>query len=143
MVASKRDPLEFYAPRILVSDFARSWKFYREVLGLTPQKGNGSPPYGEFIQHNRPIVSIFHRSLMAAAVGLTPGRYPATQVGQSMITFGVRDVDAVARRLRQRKIRLVCGPTDRPMWQLRTIHLRDPDGYLIEIFSPLRASPPK
>jgi lactoylglutathione lyase len=132
------DPLEFYGVRILVSDFAKSWRFYRDVLGLTPQKGHGEPPYGEFVQKNRSIVSLFDRKLMARAVGLAPGRYARAATGRSALIFEVKDVDAVAARLRRRRIPLLRGPTDRPDWRLRTIHLRDPDGYLIEVYSPMR-----
>ncbi|MCI4372200.1 MAG: VOC family protein [Thermoplasmata archaeon] len=131
------DPLQFYGVRLLVKDFAKSWRFYRDVLGLTPNKGHGQPPYGEFLSKNRSVVSIFDRKLMATAVGLAPGRYAATATGRAALVFEVTDVDATARRLRQRKVRLLQGPTDRPDWRLRTIHLRDPDGYLIEIYSPM------
>jgi len=137
MPARASDPLRFSHVRLLVKDFARSWKFYRDVLGLTPVKGHGSPPYGEFQASVGAVLSLFERSRMAEAVGLAPGRYPAGAVGRSAVIFEVKDVDAAARRLRGRGVRLLCGPTDRPAWQLRTIHLRDPDGYLIELYSPL------
>ena len=127
--------------RLLVKDFATSWRFYRDVLGLTPRKGHGAPPYGEFVQKGRTVVSIFDRSLMATAVGLVASKYSAAHVGRSAIIFAVKDVDATAKRLRRKGIPLLRGPTDRPDWMLRTVHLRDPDGYLIELFSPLSTPP--
>jgi len=138
MATSRSDPLRFYAVRLLVKDFDRSWRFYRDVLGLTPVKGHGQPPYGEFVSKGRVVVAVFDRKLMAQAVGLDPGRYPAGCVGKSALTFQVNDVDALAQRLRRRGVRLLQGPTDRPDWRLRTIHVRDPDGYLVEIYSDLR-----
>jgi lactoylglutathione lyase len=129
------DPLQFYGVRLLVKDFDKSWRFYQDLLGLTPVKGHGHPPYGEFVSKNEAVVSIFERKLMAEAVGLGPGRYPRANVGRSAVIFEVKDVDAVAKRLRDRGVPLLRGPTDRPDWQLRTIHLRDPDGHLIEIYS--------
>ncbi|WP_343423381.1 hypothetical protein [Candidatus Flexifilum breve] len=30
-------------------------------------------------------------------------------------------------------------PTNRPDWSMRTVHFRDPDGNLVELFSGLRA----
>jgi lactoylglutathione lyase len=132
------DPLQFYGVRLLVKDFDTSWRFYRDLLGLTPVKSHGHPPYGEFVSKNGAVVSVFERKLMANAVGLGPGRYPRAYVGQSAVIFEVKDVDTVAKRLRRRGVRLLRGPTDRPDWRLRTIHLRDPDGYLIEIYSELR-----
>jgi catechol 2,3-dioxygenase-like lactoylglutathione lyase family enzyme len=129
------DPLQFSRVRILVKDFDKSWRFYRDRLGLTPAKGHGHPPYGEFVWNDRAIVSIFDRKLMAKAVGLDPGQYPVGCVGKSALIFEVKDVDGVAKRLRRRGVKLLQGPTARPDWNLRTIHLRDPDGYIIEIYS--------
>lgn len=139
MTTGAGDPLKFYCTRLLVSDFARSWKFYRDVLGLTPQKGHGSPPYGEFVSDGRTVLALFERRLMATAVGLRAGRYATSNVGRALLGFEVHDVDATAKRLRRSRVRLLQPPTDRPDWRLRTIHLRDPDGYLIEVFSNLPA----
>jgi lactoylglutathione lyase len=131
--------LEFSQVRLLVRDFRKSFHFYRDRLGLTPGSGHGEPPYGEFEWNGRPLLALFDRKLMASAVGLKPGRYSEKNVGRSAVVFAVKDVDQVAARLRRRKVRLLGNPADRPEWRLRTIHLRDPDGYLIEIYSPLRA----
>jgi lactoylglutathione lyase len=138
MAASRSDPLRLYAVRLLVKNFGKSWRFYRDVLGLTPVKGHGEPPYGEFVSKGRVVVALFDRKLMAKAVGLDPGRYPTVCVGKSSLIFQVKDVDALAKRLRGLGVRLLQGPTDRRDWRLRTIHLRDPDGYVIEVYSELR-----
>jgi len=137
MARRTRSELEFARTRILVADFRKSWKFYRDVLGLTPVKGHGEPPYGEFQSSAGAMVSLFDRSLMAKAVGLSPGRYDPKNTGRSLLVFSTRDVDEVARRLKRQRVRFVCGPTDREVWHLRTIHFRDPDGYLIEVYSDL------
>lgn len=139
MKPSRGDPLQFYGVRLLVKNFDKSWRFYRDILGLVPLKGHGRPPYGGFVSRNRGVLAIFDRALMAKAVGLAPGRYPPGCVGKSSVIFEVKNVDAVAARLRRRGVRLLKDLTDRPEWGLRTIHLRDPDGYLVEIYSPLRS----
>ncbi len=135
MPKSPPPKLEFARTRILVSDFRKSWKFYRDVLGLTPVKGHGEPPYGEFDPGTGAMISLFEGKRMAEALGLAPGRYSPRYTGRSLLVFEAKDVDEVARRLRRKGVRLLRGPTERPAWQLRTIHLRDPDGYLIEIYS--------
>jgi len=135
MVRSPLPGLEFSRVRLLVRDFRKSYHFYRDRLGLTPVKGHGEPPYGEFEWKGQPLLALFDRKLMASAVGLAPGRYAEKNVGRSAIVFEVKDVDRVATLLRRRKVRLLRGPTNRPEWGLRTIHLRDPDQYLIEIYS--------
>jgi lactoylglutathione lyase len=128
---------ELYGVRLLVRDFRKSFHFYRDRLGLIPAKGHGDPPYGEFVSKGRPIVALFERRLMAGAVGLAPGRPSMRAVGGSALVFEVEDVDRFAAKLRRRKVRLLKGPTDRPEWGLRTIHFQDPDGYLVEVYSPL------
>jgi catechol 2,3-dioxygenase-like lactoylglutathione lyase family enzyme len=140
MGTPRSDSLQFSRVRILVKDFAKSWRFYRDVLGLTPAKGHGHPPYGEFVWKDQAVVAIFDRKLMAKAVGLDPGQNPRRSVGRSALVFEVKDVDLVAKHLHRRGVRLLRGPTDRPDWQIRTIHVRDPDGYLIEIYSELHRS---
>ena len=128
-----------YCTRLLVQDFQKSWHFYRDRLGLTPMKGHGHPPYGEFVSQGRAVLAIFERKRMADAVGLSAGRYSLKNVGRSAVIFSVKDVDRFAKILRGRKVRLLRGPTNRPEWGLRTIHFQDPDGYLVEIYSRIPA----
>jgi len=139
MVPSKPSPVELYGVRLLVRDFRKSWHFYRDRIGLTPVKGHGEPPYGEFISKGRVIVSLFDRKSMAKAVGLSAGRYSLKNVGRSAVIFSVKDVDHFAAQLRRRKVRLLSEPTNRSDWGLRTIHFQDPDGYLVEVYSRIKA----
>ncbi len=135
--------VEFSRTRLLVKDFDRSWRFYRDVLGLTPVPGHGQPPYGEFRPAAGAMVSLFERKEMAKAVGLGTGRYNPRFTGRSALILETADVDAFARWLKRKKVRILAGPADRPVWGLRTVHLQDPDGYLIELFSNMRSPPPR
>ncbi|MGD0250759.1 MAG: VOC family protein [Thermoplasmata archaeon] len=136
---TKPTDYEFSRVRILVRDFPTSWRFYRDVLGLTPVQGHGEGPYGEFLTGRQAIVSLFDRKLMESAVG-TPVDLPKKgHASPVAVVFEVPSVDRTARRLRGRRVRVVQGPTDRPDWGLRTIHLLDPDGNLIEIYSSLKS----
>jgi predicted enzyme related to lactoylglutathione lyase len=114
MRTSPPDPRRFSRVRLLASDFGKSWRFYRDVLGLTPAKGHGHPPYGEFVWKNRATVAIVERKLMASTVGLDSCRYPRASVGTSALIFEMTDVDLVARRLRRRGVRLLKAATDPP-----------------------------
>jgi len=138
MAAKRAAKLEFSHFRLLTANFSRAWRFYRDVLGLSPGPWDGRPPYAEFKSKSGAIVSIFDRKEMAEAVGLQPGRYASRYTGRSALIFATSDVDKFAERLRRKRVRLLKGPTNRPKWGLRTIHLRDPDGYLIEIYSPIK-----
>jgi len=139
MTRPRPDRLEFSQVRLLTRDFRKSWHFYRDRVGLTPAKGHGEPPYGEFVWKGRPLLALFDRSLMGSAVGLATGRSSQGNVGGSALVLEVRDVDRVAAALKRRKVRLLKGPADRPEWGLRTVHFLDPDGYLVEIYSRLRS----
>jgi lactoylglutathione lyase len=135
-VSTKVRP-EFSRIRLLVSDFARSWSFYRDDLGLTPVPGHGQPPYGEFRTGRRATVAVFDRAEMARSIGL-PIRPPGGRAtGPIALILEVPNVDDFARHLRSRKVPVLRGPTDRPAWGLRTLHLVDPDRNLVEVYSSL------
>jgi catechol 2,3-dioxygenase-like lactoylglutathione lyase family enzyme len=127
-------PIDLNNPRLLVRDFAQSWKFYTKTLGLAVVNGDGSPPYGEVGSRDR-FVGIFLREAMAELVGPTrAGRAPTDPF---VLVFEVPNVDRTHASLVRARVPVVIGPTDRPMWGLRTIHLRDPDGNLVELYTRL------
>lgn len=126
-----------YATRLLVRDFERTLRFYREEIGLSPVVGNGEPPYVE-LGGDR-LIALFERDPMAQAVPLRPG---SPDIGDTVLLgFEVDNVDAVYERLRSRGVTFVAPPTDRPEWRLRTAHLRDPEGNLVELFHNLPPAP--
>ncbi|HEV8049702.1 MAG TPA: VOC family protein [Thermoplasmata archaeon] len=129
--------IELNNPRILVRDFARSWAFYTGTLGLTPVFGDGSPPYGE-VGDKTHFVGLFSRSEMDKELG-PPVATPRPDNRISLV-FEVTNVDAAHAHLVRLGVEILSGPTDRPAWGLRTIHFRDPDGNLIELFTRLAAA---
>jgi catechol 2,3-dioxygenase-like lactoylglutathione lyase family enzyme len=137
MAPPRRERLEFYSVRLLANDFRKTWHFYRDRIGLTPAKGHGEPPYGEFVWKGRPLLAVFDRKLMAGAVGLSARKASGKDVGGAVVILEVPDVDRTAARLKREKVRLLQPPTDRSAWGLRALHLLDPDGNLVEIYSRL------
>ena len=65
---------------------------------------------------------------------------PATVKAQdaAVLTFGVDDVDTACSALKAKGVVFTTTPHDQPEWHIRVAHLRDPDGRLIELYSPLR-----
>ncbi len=59
---------------------------------------------------------------------------------QSVLVFQVDDVDAAYADLVACGANSVHGPESRPAWGARTAQIGAPDGYLVEIYSPLNAS---
>ena len=54
----------------------------------------------------------------------------------------VGDVDGEAERLRAAGATILKGPVDRP-WGHRTLHLEDPDGFVVELAAEIPRQPPE
>ncbi|UGT43085.1 VOC family protein [Nocardia yamanashiensis] len=128
--------LSYGQTRVLVDDFATSFRFYRDVLGLplkddpadAPRAEDG--PYACFaIQGND--LALFTRAYQDAAIG-APHR-ERDGVDGVVIVLRVADVDAAAKAAVARGAELVSEPADQPAWGMRVAHLRAPEGTLIEL----------
>ena len=118
--------------RLLVDDFVGCFRFYRDVLGLET-KFPEDPPYAEFALGGGKFLALFDRTLQAAAMGENPDGARGTDT--VALIFEVDDPDAEHERLRALGVPIVAEPADRTEWGLRTVHVRDPDGNLVELFS--------
>lgn len=122
--------------RLLVKDFAACFRFYRDVLGFEVLWGEEGGRYADF-KAGDAIVALYHRRLMAEAVG-TAGQPADVDVqDRAALIFAVDDVDATCQQLKAQGVDFVTQPQDRPDWGIRTAHFRDPDGNLIEIYRDL------
>jgi predicted enzyme related to lactoylglutathione lyase len=129
-------------PRLLVSRFAECFRFYDavlpELMGAVRQKGDASGPYANWDVAGQGVLVLFDRAAMAAVVGaaaLPAAAGPAQDA--AMLVSRVADVDAALAFCLAHGGTPVVPPTDRPDWgpSLRTAHLRDPEGMLIELQS--------
>ncbi|MER7769298.1 VOC family protein [Kitasatospora sp. NPDC096140] len=130
-------------PRLLVTRFADCFAFYGAILppftGAALVKGTPEGPYANWDVADQAVLVLFDRSMMAATLGTagSPTR-PATPTQDSaMLVFRVDDVDSAVDLCLRHGGTLAVKATDRPEWgpNLRTAHLRDPDGHLIELQS--------
>ncbi len=128
--------------RLLVADFPACFGFYEAVLapltGAALVKGSPEGPYATWDLDGEAVLSLFDRGLLAATVGTAalPVTPAAAQDG-AMLVFRVDEVDRALDLCLRHGGAPVVGPTDRPEWgpSLRTAHLRDPEGRLIELQS--------
>ncbi|GAA2750195.1 VOC family protein [Kitasatospora cinereorecta] len=129
-------------PRLLVSRFAACFDFYAavlpEIVGATLVKGTAAGPYANWDVDDQAVLVLFDRAAMAATIGTTdlPSPAPAAQ-DTAMFVCRVQDVDAAHALCLRHGATPVTAPTDRPDWGpgLRTAHLRDPEGTLVELQS--------
>ena len=123
--------------RLMVTRFDDCFRFYRDTLGLKVTWGGIGDDYASFSLGDTTYLSIFRRDLMARDVR-TQG-LPSSAVSQDTfaVVFQVDDLDALYGRLIGAGVEFVNPPIDYPDYGIRAMHLRDPEGALIEINSQL------
>ena len=128
--------LKYTHTRLLVRDFPAAFRFYRDTLGFPTTFGEEDENYADFDAGGMTL-ALFPRPLMAEAVGTMDS--PAHGGGQDAVAliFAVEDVDQAYQDLGAQGVAFLTPPQDRPLWGIRTAHFRDPDGNLLEIYSPL------
>ncbi|MFD0277599.1 VOC family protein [Kitasatospora sp. NPDC127111] len=128
--------------RLLVSRFAECFEFYRAILppltGATLVKGSPEGPYANWDVADQALLALYDRALMAVTLGTAglPAEPPAVQ-DTAMLVFRVDNVDEALSLCLRNGGSLAAVATDRPEWgpNLRSAHLRDPEGRLIELQS--------
>lgn len=127
--------------RLLVADFERTFRFYREVVGLpTTYPADAAGPYAEFELGGDKYLGLFDRALMLEAVGRAG--VERSPDDHALLCIAVDDVDGEARRLQGLGVELEAPPADHEPWGMRTVYVRDPEGNLVEFYGPLREGAP-
>ncbi|MEU5860887.1 MULTISPECIES: VOC family protein [unclassified Nonomuraea] len=123
-------------PRLLVRDFPASVAFYRAALGVEPVKVLTEAAYANWDIDGQAGLVLFGRDRVAEVVG-TAGLPASAAQDTVMLVMKVDDVDGETDRLVRLGATVAAPPQDRPAWGpgLRTAHLRDPEGNLIELQS--------
>ena len=123
--------------RLLVTDYDACFRFYRDVMGMEVTWGAEGEGYADFKAAEGVALALFNRKDQAEAVGTLD--LPSNPAGQDRVSliFGVEDLPEMAQELKQRGATPQMEPQDRPDWGIRVMYLRDPDGHLIEINSPM------
>ncbi len=145
-------PLQLDNVRLLTDDFAATFRFYADALGLPVLFGTVDGPYAELAAGAASIGLFAHDQMPGAGSG-AGGRSAArssiarapdpTLLGdRAIIVLDAEPLDATLAELRGRGIE-VGEADDRRRWGIRTAHLRDPDGRLLELFEPIQATGPQ
>jgi lactoylglutathione lyase len=136
---------------LFVGDLKRSVGFYRDVIGV-PFKLHGDG-YAEFATRGARF-GLYDRNRLQELTGQgpTPPRGgPGDRQGGppenrgspgGEVVFLVGDVDAEAERLAAAGATILRGPVDRP-WGHRTLHVEDPDGFVVELAEEIPRQPPQ
>lgn len=114
---------------LVTNDVKALTAFYTQVLQVEPRKSGDD--YVEF------PTKVGTLALFAATAQekYIPGSAMAGQNHSSILEFRVSNVDEEYARLRSVVKSWVKGPTTQP-WGTRSIYFRDPDGNLVDLFTP-------
>ena len=119
--------------RLVTTNVPALSRFYETVLGVT---AIGSEDYVELRGPDSALAISSKRSVDLFNAGAAE---PAAN-RSVILDFQVNDVDQERARLAELVDQFILEPTDQP-WGSRSMLFRDPDGNLINFFSPIRQAP--
>lgn len=123
--------MDFVSTRIITDDIKRLVQFYEDI-GLTAIWYTDE--FAELLSPSCALAIGSKRTMdMFGAGAATPGSNRSL-----IIEFRVQDVDEEYRTLEKRVSDLVQKPTTQP-WGNRSMLFRDPDGNLVNFFTPVTA----
>lgn len=126
--------MEFDNVRLLVNKFDDCFQFYREQLGFSVLWGEMGGGYASFGTVNGKSFAIFSRAEMAQVVGVSYLLAISEAQDRFVLILKVGDLEQVVAGLKAKGIVIITEIQARPSWGIRTAHLRDPDGNLLELF---------
>lgn len=119
--------------RLITDDVARLVEFYERVTGMPVSWA--TPDFAEL---GTPAATLAIGSTRTVAMFGAGSARPADN-HSAIIEFLVDDVDAEYDRLKEFSIDFVNDPTTMP-WGNRSLLFRDPDGNLVNFFTPVTAA---
>jgi catechol 2,3-dioxygenase-like lactoylglutathione lyase family enzyme len=120
---------------LITNDVKRLVDFYEPVLSLKAKKSGDD--YAEF-PTGAGVLAIFSAR---AQENYIPGSAEAAHNKGMILEFKVADVDREYRRLQSLVKTWVKPPTTQP-WGTRSVYFRDPDGNLVNFYTPPNPTKP-
>jgi predicted enzyme related to lactoylglutathione lyase len=122
--------MKFVSTRVITADVKRLVTFYEMVTGVTAVWGNDlfaeiPTAVGTLAIGSDKTVPLFGQGSAEPAANRS-----------AIIEFIADDVDSEYKRLRERLSEVVTEPTTMP-WGNRALLFRDPDGNLVNLFTPV------
>lgn len=122
--------MDFASIRIITSDLPRLVAFHRDITGIEPTWH--TEDFAEIVTP-RGVIAFAHERTMKA---FAEGAAVAAQNRSVILELLVDDVDATLARIAPHLGEVVQQPTTMP-WGNRSLLVRDPDGHLVNLFTPI------
>ena len=129
--------MKLISTRLLVKGYADCFYFYRDVMGIEVMWGDENTGYASFQASDSTRLALFGRRDMAEAIGTDDLQPDAACQDRAMLIFEVDDLEGTVKRLKEKGAAFLTGIVDYPDWGIRAAHMRDPDGTLIELNTPI------
>ncbi|MBD7918795.1 VOC family protein [Cellulomonas sp. Sa3CUA2] len=118
--------------RLITADVPRLVAFYEQLTGLVADRP--SPDFAEL----RTVGGTIAIGSVRTVALLGPGAARAADNHSAIVELLVDDVDATFAALPEGSVEVVAEPTTMP-WGNRSLLVRDPDGTLVNLFTPVTA----
>jgi catechol 2,3-dioxygenase-like lactoylglutathione lyase family enzyme len=118
---------------LITGKFTELVDFYQHALGVSPQPVT-TGVYAEF-HTGRGVLAIFSAEAQEKYI---PGAAEPANNRSAILEFRVANVDVEYVRLQSFVETWVKPPTNQP-WGTRSVYFRDPDGNLVDFYSPVKA----
>ncbi|MBA2937459.1 VOC family protein [Paenibacillus sp. CGMCC 1.16610] len=122
--------MNFASVRIITDDVDRLVDFYEKVMGVSAERP--APVFAELVVPSCTLAIGHSQTVQLFGAGSAVAANNRTVI----IEFHVHDVDAEYERLKPFVDEWVNEPTTMP-WGNRAVLFRDPDGNLINLFTPV------
>jgi len=119
--------------RLLVQNFDQSVAFYRDLMELPLGFSAEEMQFASF-QTGETKIEIFARENMAEVIDENNASLGTEGQSKFLLAFAVDQVDEAYARLKDKGAVFLNEPHDRTAWNARVVHLRDPDGNVIELY---------
>lgn len=120
---------KLYAVCLLVNDFDKSLKFYKDAMGLKVKSQEGKQFAGFDLMGTE--MAIFQKD---GATAMFPKKYMGDGGGVS-IGFQVKDLNKTVKELKSKGIEIFEGPKTTP-WGQKVAYFKDPDNNIWEVSEP-------
>ncbi len=119
---------KLFAVCLLVNDFEKSFKFYKETLGLKVKSQEGK--FANF-KLGETELAVFQKD---EAIAMFPKEHMGSGGGVS-IGFQVDNVERTCKELKSKEVEIFEGPKKTP-WGQEVAYFKDPDANIWEISEP-------
>ena len=120
---------KLFAFCLLVEDFEKSLKFYKNILGLKVKSQEGNQFAGFDLEGTE--MAIFQKE---EATAMFPKKFMGTGGGVN-IGFQVEDINKACKELKSKGVEIFEGPKTTP-WGQKVAYFKDPDGNIWEVSEP-------